>query len=298
MRTVVSALILVAAGTAAAQPNPKFEYGKKEDLKAVEWKLTAQTGIVLTTGNSRATTISAGLFASRRDADNKLQIELGGAYVRTGIFVANDLNMNGTIDSDGEIDRQSITTTKALSAKARYDRFFTENNSAYGALKLESNQPAGKDLVAGFQLGYSRQLLKSDVHELLAEVGYDFSYENLVAAGDGVVIHSARFFVGYLGKLSADTALNGSLEALFNLNSETTPSGEISAFNDTRLLGKVGLSTKLSKYLSFRFAFTAAFDQAPPPRPPFPGIAYGPGFQPLADTLDTQTEVALIVSFL
>ena len=65
MRIVLHAIpVLLAlattATTAAAQTDPKFEYGKAEEVKAVEWKVSAQAGLILTTGNSRTTTGSIG----------------------------------------------------------------------------------------------------------------------------------------------------------------------------------------------------------------------------------------------
>ena len=128
------------------------------------------------------------------------------------------------------------------------------------------------------------------------EAGYDFSYENYVAEGDAVQIHSARVFLGYTGTLSTDTNVQTSVEALFNLNEETTPTGDIAAGKDTRVTGKLAVTTKLHKDVSFRFGFTAKWDQAPAPRPPFGDTPFATGFAPLADELDTTTEATLIVS--
>ena len=54
--------------------------------------------------------------------------------------------------------------------------------------------------MGGGQLGYSRQLVKTDKNMLVAEIGYDFSYESYVEQPgktlDPVSIHSARLFVG------------------------------------------------------------------------------------------------------
>ena len=160
--------------------------------------------------------------------------------------------------------------------------------------RLAADQPAGKELLSGVQVGYSRLLLKSAMHELAAELGYDFTYENYVVPGDAIRIHSARGFVGYTGTLSDSTSFDASAEVLANLNSEDTPTGEVDPFDDTRFLAKVGLSTKLVAGLSFRFAFGAKYDQAPAPLPPFT-LPYAPGFLPLADELDTTTEAVLIL---
>src|SRR5689334_386021 len=95
---VIAGLIAVAPLSALA--DPKFEYGKVEEVKDVEWKASAQAGLILTTGNSRSTSLSASLAASRKAGDNKLSIDAGGAYARSRIFIADDANMNGTIGED------------------------------------------------------------------------------------------------------------------------------------------------------------------------------------------------------
>ena len=61
---IVLMAALVAPGLAAA--DPKFEYGKKEDVKdvkEVEWNATAEAGVVFTTGNSETLTATGGIKA-------------------------------------------------------------------------------------------------------------------------------------------------------------------------------------------------------------------------------------------
>ncbi len=271
--------------------------GAAEDVKQVEWKASAQAGLVLTSGNSRTTTATVGATASRKAGDDKLSAEVTGAYARSEVFVPIDANMDGDVDP-GEIGTAEATTTKAWSVKARYDRFFTTHNSAFVTARLGADEPAGKRLLVGAQVGYSRQLFKNAVHEVLGEAGYDFSYEDYVAAGDAISIHSARLFAGYSATLSEATGVQTSLELLVNLNEEDAPGGSVGAGDDTRLTGKASLTTKLSKDVSFRFSFAARYDHAPAPRPPFAGVLFAPDFVPLAEKLDTQTEVALIVNLL
>ena len=180
--------------------------------------------------------------------------------------------------------------------KGRYDRFLTKKNALFISAGVAADKPAGKELVGNGQVGYSRRIFADEKHELVGEVGYDFSYEDLVA-GDAVSIHSLRAFTGYKGKLREDVGVEGSLEALFNVNTLDTPTGEASAFEDARVNGQVAVTAKLTDHISFAFSFAAKFDNVPAPLPPF-AIPYDDGLVLKADTLDTITKASLIVQFL
>jgi len=286
---------LAVEGTASAQ-EPKFEFAKKEEVKGVEWKASASAGLILTTGNSRALAVSGSAHVSRRDGDDKLTFDGAGAFARSEVLLAIDSNGNGTIGPD-EITRDTQTTTRNWNFKLRYDRYFAGPNSAFLSGRIGADEPAGKQLYGGGQIGYSRELYKDDVHEIVAEIGYDFTYESYVGKTDNLAIHSARLYAGYNAKLSPDTSFLADAEALFNLNGESSSTGDISTFEDTRLNLKVALTTKLVQHIDFRFSFTARYDNAPAPLPGF-AKPYDPGFIPLADKLDAITEVALIVSFI
>jgi hypothetical protein len=147
---------------------------------------------------------------------------------------------------------------------------------------------------------------------VVAELGYDFSYERYVQqAGktiDPVTIHSARIMVGETLSLSKETGVTASVELLLNLNKETKAKNVkdgtdgVDAFKDTRVNAKLGLTTNLWKELSFGFGFTFKYDQNPAPRPlpkdagtnvyPTTGASYA-----FADKVDTITEATLIYTF-
>lgn len=302
-RSVLSwctAVGLVCGAAPALAQDPKFEYGKAEETKdpgAVEWKASAQAGLILTTGNSQATSLSAGATASRKAGNNKLSVDAAAAWARSQVRIAADGNMNGTIE-ENEITKDSTTTTENWLLKLRYDRFFTAHDSVYLAGKIGADKPAGKELYGGAQIGYSRRLYKSASHELVAEIGYDFTHESYVnEAAESLNIHSGRLFAGYDGKLSAVTGVAASIETLLNLNTEDTPSGEVGAFEDTRMTMKASLTTKIVTRVDFRFTLTAKVDTEPAPLPPF-ALPYAAGFTPSAEKTDFITEAALLVSFL
>jgi hypothetical protein len=303
-----TALTMTAAtaGTASAQ-NPSFTFGKPEEVKEVEWSASAEAGLIFTTGNSETTTFTGAAKASRKEGNNKFEGEASGTFARSEILIAADgPDENTTIDAN-EITEQDATSAKNAQGKLRYDRFLTEFNSLYVSGTAGFDEPAGKDFYGGGQVGYSRQVYKDDRHELKAEVGYDFTYEEL-SAGDGTSIHSARVFAGWKGALQTTTDVEGkteatttaeaSVEALFNVNTLDVPTGDLEAgpFEDTRINGMAGVSTKLWENISLAVSFTAKFDNVPAPLA-IDGAVFTPGFVPDADKLDTITKATLIVNF-
>ena len=172
-RLVVPSILAIAASSfalasvASAQPkDPKFEYGKADDVKEVkdvEWDAVAEAGIVFTTGNSKTTTVAAGFKASRKTGKNKLAFEGSLTYAKSTVrTLAMGIDPAMPITRD-DIISTSTTTAETLATKARYDRFLTEHNSLFIAALASRDLPAGKESVLGGQVGYSRQLFKNEV---------------------------------------------------------------------------------------------------------------------------------------
>lgn len=303
---VAGAVLSARLVQAQTPPPPQFVFQKPEEKPAVEWKVQGKGGMLLTTGNSQAKTLTLALDGSRLQGSNKLSFNGNLAYGRSAVLVPVAEPTTGLVTG---FDRESRTTTNEWRTRARYDRFLTPNNAAYVLGQMGADKIAGKRLYGGGQVGYSRQLYKSEQHTTVAEVGYDFSYESYVQSPgktvDPVAIHSARLFVGELFSLSKETGITSGLEALFNLNKEDAldardPTGAtkgVAAFKDTRLIGKLGLTTVLRKSLSFGFGFTVKYDQNPAPRPSG-GATFAPLVQPFSDKVDTLTEASLLYTFL
>lgn len=303
MRPAVLLAILLWAARAEAQPNPQFSFVPEDKTKldaAEEKKLSARGGLVQLGGNSRVLTGNLGAQGAYQHGANRFSAEAGAAYARTALVTVVDANANMLVD-DGEIVRRRQTTSKLFQGKARYDRFLTLNNSAYASLQALTDVPAGKELVAGGQVGYSRQLYKSERHRAVAELGYDLSLERAaVADAELVQVHSARAFAAEDLKLSEATGLFVNVEALFNLNEETAPAAGYeapAAFEDIRVVAKTGITTKLWENLAFGFSFGLRYDQAPAPLKAPPGATFAPTYRPLARTWDTTTEASLVMTF-
>jgi len=296
---VVAAALLVSvgAGRAAAQT---FTFGKPDEVAEVQdvtWSATAEGALLVTTGNAETVTGTLGARGTRVDPDNKIDASFALAYSRSTILIATDADASGTIGPD-ELSETTVTAANSWEGKLRYDRFLTGYDALFAAARIGVDVPAGKDRIAGAQVGYSRWLYKREHHEVVAELGYDFTYEDLAATGaESLEIHSIRGFVGYKAAVRGATGIEASVEALTNLNAEP---GDIDRFEDFRLNGLVSLNTQLTDDISFSISFTAKYDHAPAPRAPIAPLRlpYDPGFVPLADTLDTITKASLIVTIL
>lgn len=292
--TALVATALVAAGGVSASADPKFEFGKVDEVKKVkgtEYNAQAEAGVVFTTGNSETTTITAGLKAARKQGDNKLSLEGSLTYARTGLRVLNDINGNGLVDDESEITSVRTTTAENWSGKIRYDRFLTAFNSLFVAALINRDVPAGRELVLGAQIGYSRQLFKSKSSEAVAELGADYSNEDLVT-GPAIDILSARAFLGYKAEMTEGTTFETSIEGLTNLNEETlltNPDG--GPGKDTRVNFKASVSAKIGHNLAFQTSIEAKYDHRPGPL----GVKnLAMGFVPEATRLDTIMKASLI----
>jgi hypothetical protein len=276
---------------------------------SVEWKAQSKGGMLITGGNSQSRNFTFGVNGSRKEGNNKLTLDGGLAYGtsnNTIVYVDDTKTIT-------EVDRQKVVSTNNWAAKGRYDRFITDNNTAYASGQMAGDRIAGKSFFGGGQLGYSRQLVKNAMNTLVAELGYDFSYERYVQQPgkelDPVTIHSARVLVGETLSLTKETGLTASVEALFNLNKETkaidasTGKAGVDAFKDTRVNGKVALTTSLFNQLSFGFSFGFKYDQNPAPRPVPASAPAGTKWPSewwslaYAQKWDTLTEATLIYTF-
>jgi hypothetical protein len=272
----------------------------------------AKGGLIVTSGNSDTTNVLIGGSVSRRAGNNKLALDAGLAYGSSNVLVAHadDPTMPTVIN---RVDRQEVVTTNNWFTRGRYDRFITPNNAGYASGQVGADKIAGKTFIGGGQIGYSRQLVKNDHHTLVAEIGYDLSYERYVQQPNKepfppVTIHSARIFVGETAKITPTAGATASIETFLNLNSEPgalnvkTGMPGVDAFHDTRVIGKVGLTTTIFKALSAALGITVRYDQNPAPLPIPPGApagaTYATGFQPFAETTDTIAEMTLIYTFL
>jgi hypothetical protein len=304
MRRLLALSFVLACPALAVAGDPKFEYGKSEevkDVKGIDWTAAAEAGLVFTTGNSETTTATGGIKASRKTGKNKFAVEGSAAYAKSGLRVIYDQNGNGTIDNESEIQDVQTITAETLAEKLRYDRFLTELNSLFVAQLASRDTPAGKEIVLGAQAGYSRSLYKTKTALTLGEFGYDYSHEDLIT-GPSVSIHSARAFIGHHAAMTEGADLDASFELLTNLNKENITTEDANGkpysggpFQDTRVNAKLAISAKIGANLAFQSSIEVKYDRRPGPLP-VKNLAMD--FTPAADTLDTIMKASFIYTFI
>jgi hypothetical protein len=295
-------VLLLLAHTAHAD-DPKFEYGKHDDVKdvkGIDWTAAAEAGLILTTGNSETTTATGGLHLSRKTGANRVMFDASGAYAKSGLRVLADLNGNGMIDNPNEIITVSSITAETLASKLRYDRFLTDFNSLYIAALASRDTPAGIDSLFGGQVGYSRRVYKTATAETAVEVGYDFSRQDPVTGPD-ISIHSGRVFMGHKALMTEGATLEAAIEVLTNFNREalttTDDQGHVvdgGPFKDTRVNSKVAISAKIGLNLAVQMSMELKYDNRPGP---LPVKNLAPGFVPEASAYDTIMKASFIYTF-
>lgn len=280
-----------------APPDPAFQAKERPKVTKPVLLVSANLGLLVTSGNSNVTTFTGGAFVSWKNPDNRFTFDGSIAYARQHVLSATDANANGLVEQN-EIRSESKAGAQNWYLKPRYDRYLTDTDSLYIAPAAGSDVLAGKQFMGGGQLGYSRIAYSSDPHEIIAEVGYDFTHERYLEPPDASLnVHSARLFTSYRLKLADDIFVQSAVEVLSNVLPEETPTGDVSRLADTRVNWKNLLSAKVWRNISGRFTFSARYDNVPAPRPEF-DLPYAPGVVVPADKLDTQTELAIVVNFL
>lgn len=311
---VTGVALLMGAEVRAQDATPKFDYAKTDaqiQADKVEkgfWTAKAGAGVVYNSGNTTSLAVDAAGTIGYRRGNNKVQLDVGGSYVRTSVLAVPAGTTAITDQNTLNSFRTDVDSTKLWLVQLRYDRFFTLNNSAYLFGKVGGNEPGGKLVFGGAQIGYRRQIVQSKHHDFSGDLGVDYQYEHYVANAPDLHIGSLALNLRYALKITDSTSLSAEANLLMNLNPETVPdyifnpgsmlalpsSSNVNPFEDTRLRASAALDTKLWKNLGFNFSFTAIYDNVPSPLPSAGNVTI---FLP-AQRLDTITAAKLTMTFL
>jgi putative salt-induced outer membrane protein len=116
---------------------------------AAEWSGKGEFGLVVARGNSETETLNLGLQFERKSKKWR-----------------NSLKVTALRASDeGELNAERYT----LGYKSGYN--FDERSYLFGALRYDQDEFSSYDYQASVSLGYGRQLLDSEAHQLTMEIG-------------------------------------------------------------------------------------------------------------------------------
>lgn len=218
--TVIGLLVVCGMTTtsALAQSAPVGQHAERAAAAPPttdELRFGASLGGNLSTGNTRSMSLAFNAKFGWKAANNSLGIEADVLYGRASVKA-------------GGAWQPWDTSAESFSGKARYDRFFTENDTIFGSLGALRNRFAGLDSRLQLQVGYMRNLYVKPQHRLWVEAGYDLSADNydpdpLRDPGTGEILegsdlfHSARIFLGYDNHLSELVTFATGLESLFDV---------------------------------------------------------------------------------
>lgn len=260
--------------------------------------LAVSGGFVGSTGNTQAWTLTLGASFRLVRGRHALSLDEAFSYGRADVDINDEVDLEDTV-------RNSVF-------RARYDYFLTSRDAIYAAVVHRWDTFAGLDTRLQNQIGYLRNVFLAEDEEgaqtqrLWFEVGYDLTWDNLhpdpnlvanpaaadpaacesdtppddcfLVADDTVIVHAARIFAGYDGKIGESSQLVLGLELLPAL--EGPAQGEN---YDLRINADAAFRTTIFENLKLELKFRLLHDTEPVPG---------------ALATDTQTLVSLIYSVL
>ena len=143
LRTALAGALLIASANTFAHDEPEEEAPPKI------WEGTGEAGYVKTTGNTDTSALNI-RFNLVRNSEKWRHRFTGTALTST---------------KDGEKDNERYT------AEVQSDYKINEKSWMFGAFRWDSDKFGSYDPQYSLTFGYGRQLMKSDNHELIGEVG-------------------------------------------------------------------------------------------------------------------------------
>jgi putative salt-induced outer membrane protein YdiY len=225
-------------------------------------------GGVLNTGNTSAATFSAG---------GNFRVVRG----RNAFEIESTFNLGAADATPDDGNRNYDLNARNWNSRARYDRFFTDNDAAYLSSRHRWDTFAGLDTRAQFQLGYLRNFYKVENHRFWGEVGFDLTWDNVHNVNDDRdTTVAGRVFLGY------QNHLNEHVEWLANV--EVLPS--FMDAQDVRINADTTLRVAVATRLQLELQFKMQYDNVPVV------LTQAMGADPaiVAQKLDTQTTIRLV----
>jgi putative salt-induced outer membrane protein YdiY len=273
--TLTVALPALAQDTTAA---PSFTYAEKpkEDVKVTGWKAEAKAGLLWLAGNSDSTSLSAGLKVTRDAVWQRYSLNANYAFAKSRTYETPSAPI--TISNLDELRSASLLSARLWNITPRFDQWLIHRDapgdtSVYVLANIASDYAAGKKLFGGAQVGVSTLIFKTGGHSLIGELGYDFTYlqprdPSPTVSAESYSIHSIRTALAYVWDITKTTKFSAGVEYLVNVNKETGAPDPVninfvSAFEDHRVNGVVGLTTQVYDRLSLNVSWTGRYDAKP-----------------------------------
>jgi putative salt-induced outer membrane protein YdiY len=234
----------------------KFETAVKDDpAKAKDaTELSVGAGGLSSSGNARLIAATAnGQFRFRR-TDNQFTAALAGNYSRTA--------------APGQ---PLATTVENFQSKARYDRFFLTDWTAFFGAQARNDRFQGLDLRLQLDPGLGYYFINDPKQLFWAELGYDYLHDirrdedRVVKDAAGIPtgeiidktnsVHSGRAFVGYDNQINEAVTFTLGFEYLQGLSDTAIH----------RFTNDVKLSSKLGGGFSVTTSFSVRYDSVPLP---------------------------------
>ncbi len=199
------------------------------------WTGSLDTGLGLVTGNSQSTNVTLGLNAVRAATRDKITYYTNGAFSRSTV--------NGV----------ASTTAQAIAGGVRYDLNLSDKAFAFGTVDLFNDRFQALDLRTVLGAGGGYHTVKNDRTSLDLLLGAAFDRESFTTFNRS----SAEVLLGetFTHKFFASSSFN---EALFFYPN-------LSSTGDFRSTFSLGLTTKVTKVLSWQTSFNDFYLSNPVP---------------------------------
>jgi putative salt-induced outer membrane protein len=153
------------------------------------WKGIGEFGFVSTSGNTDTESLNLRLEFTKETEDWRFR--LGGTAL--------------TSSKDGTKDAQRYT------AELQTDRKLTEKSYLFAAYRYDADKFGAYDPQQSITVGYGRELMKSDRHQLNGEVGIGYKKSEAADSGETSDEMIGRFLLDDIWTITANTAWNNRL---------------------------------------------------------------------------------------
>ncbi len=153
------------------------------------WKGIGEFGYVSTSGNTDTDSLNLRLEFTKETEDWRFR--LGGTAL--------------TSSKDGDKDAERYT------AETQVDRKLNEKSYLFGVYRYDADKFGAYDPQQSVTVGYGRELMKSDRHQLNGEIGIGYRKSEAADSGETTDEMIGRFLLDDIWTITANTAWNNRL---------------------------------------------------------------------------------------